>query len=1162
MRKLTLCSFVAAVRLISLFVFPGLVWAQSGTVTDDGFLSSNSTTQQINLNGQGIVLIVAASRATVGSASVGTTKTYIKFQLQSSLPPSVAAANVAKATLKLYLSPGTNPTGAIDIYPIASVWTESTLNPSAPPALASSAFATAIAVGKANSFLVVDLTQLVKEWLNGSLNGGIDNDGIALVADTSTTYVVFDSKESNVTSHEPRLEIVLVNSGPQGPAGPQGAAGSQGAQGPAGPTGPQGVVGATGATGAQGAIGISNRGTWTSTVSYKQNDAVSDANSFWLAFIPNQNSEPNLSNANWQLLAAGINNRGAWKTSNSYNVNDAVSDQGSFWLALVAIPANTSNSGPSPTNTSWQLLAAQGATGPTGPQGAQGSIGPTGAMGPTGATGAIGPVGATGARGPAGPMLPDLVYTDKTNTFTSNQILQGNLALTPTALASASQGFASNPLDLQASAFDGANPQQQVYRWQAEPTGNGTASASGSLNLLFGAKGTSPAETGLSVNSNGHINFAQGQTFPGTITGVTAGTDLTGGGASGNVTLNVDTTKVVTAVLPGSGLVGGGTGGTVSLSVDTGFTDARYLQLKGGTLTGGLNGTTGTFSGALNGTNGTFSGLVTAASGAFGGAVSASMATFSGNTTIGGTLNVSGALSAGNLTANSYSGNGAGITNLNASNLSVGTVPVPSLSGTYNISIGGNAAGFTGGLAGDVSGPQGGTSVVKLAGTPLNTSFVAGKFIAYNGVSLNGASTPYDQNSFAPASGSGSYIQNQSVAAQLANFNISGNGTINGNFTVAGGLVVQPNVTSGTTISANVIGGASSNRVYNPFGSGPVIGGTIGGGGDSSPNGSINSVTASFGTVGGGLRNTAFAYSTVGGGSSNTASGSTAIVGGGQSNTASGNYAAVGGGSSNTASGSNATVGGGNSNTASGMESTVPGGVSNQAAGQVSFAAGQYANAAHDYTFVWSDDLTGIGVSSTAPHQFIVRSQGGIWFGGTKSPSAVSFPTGAFIATETGAYLSTGGVWTNASDRNLKANFAPVNAHSVLDRVVALPILTWNYRSQPRSIRHIGPMAQDFRKAFGLGEDDKHIATIDSEGVALAAIQELYRLVQQKDARIQEQSEQIKKLTSEVEELRAMKEQLASLEARINAAETGERVRGTKTASSIPTTATTAVRAN
>ena len=101
--------------------------AQSGAVSDDGFLSSSSATQQFNLNGQGIVLIVAGSSATVGSASVGTTKTYIKFRLLSSLPTTGAARSVAKATLKLYLSPGTNPSGAIDVYPATNSWTESTL---------------------------------------------------------------------------------------------------------------------------------------------------------------------------------------------------------------------------------------------------------------------------------------------------------------------------------------------------------------------------------------------------------------------------------------------------------------------------------------------------------------------------------------------------------------------------------------------------------------------------------------------------------------------------------------------------------------------------------------------------------------------------------------------------------------------------------------------------------------------------------------------------------------------------------------------------------------------------------------------------------------------------------------------------------------------------
>ena len=391
-----------AVFAAALLLLPLRASAQSGTVTDDGFLSSSSATQQFNLNGQGIVLIVSGSSATVGPASVGTTKTYIKFQLLSSLPQNVAAANVAKATLKLYLSPGTNPSGAIAIYPITSAWTEATLTTS-PPSVSSTAFATGIAVGKANSFLVIDVKQLVQEWLSGAGSGGLDNQGIALVAETSTTYVVFDSKESIITSHEPRLELVLVTSGPQGPAGPQGPQGPQGLQGPQGSAGPQGIVGATGATGAQGPIGISNRGTWTSTVQYKQNDAVSDANSFWLALIQNQASEPSLNNPNWQLLAAGINNRGAWSTSGTYNVNDAVTDQDSFWLALQAIAANTPNSEPSSTNTTWQLLAAQGAQGPQGQTGAQGPQGIQGPMGFQGPQGLQGPAGPTGPQGPAGP---------------------------------------------------------------------------------------------------------------------------------------------------------------------------------------------------------------------------------------------------------------------------------------------------------------------------------------------------------------------------------------------------------------------------------------------------------------------------------------------------------------------------------------------------------------------------------------------------------------------------------------------------------------------------------------------------------------------------------------------------------------------------------------
>ena len=77
----------------AFLLLPRCASAQSATVTDDAFLSTSSTTQLVNLNGQGISLLVAGSNATVGSVHVGTTKSFIRFQLQSSLPPATASAN-------------------------------------------------------------------------------------------------------------------------------------------------------------------------------------------------------------------------------------------------------------------------------------------------------------------------------------------------------------------------------------------------------------------------------------------------------------------------------------------------------------------------------------------------------------------------------------------------------------------------------------------------------------------------------------------------------------------------------------------------------------------------------------------------------------------------------------------------------------------------------------------------------------------------------------------------------------------------------------------------------------------------------------------------------------------------------------------------------------
>jgi hypothetical protein len=106
--------------------------------------------------------------------------------------------------------------------------------------------------------------------------------------------------------------------------------------------------------------------------------------------------------------------------------------------------------------------------------------------------------------------------------------------------------------------------------------------------------------------------------------------------------------------------------------------------------------------------------------------------------------------------------------------------------------------------------------------------------------------------------------------------------------------------------------------------------------------------------------------------------------------------------------------------------------------------------------------------------------------------------------TGTGVQLASGGgSWGSLSDRNVKENFTPVDGQEVLASLADVPITTWNYKAQDAAIRHMGPAAQDLYAAFGLGEDELYINTVDADGVALAAIQGLYQLSQDQAARIQ-----------------------------------------------------------
>ena len=98
------------------------------------------------------------------------------------------------------------------------------------------------------------------------------------------------------------------------------------------------------------------------------------------------------------------------------------------------------------------------------------------------------------------------------------------------------------------------------------------------------------------------------------------------------------------------------------------------------------------------------------------------------------------------------------------------------------------------------------------------------------------------------------------------------------------------------------------------------------------------------------------------------------------------------------------------------------------------------------------------------------------------------------------------------SDLNAKENFAPIDRREILSRLANVSVETWNYKFQSPNIRHIGPMAQDFAAAFGVGEDDKHINMVYAFGVAIASIQALYEMIQEKDTKITALEQRLKEL--------------------------------------------------
>lgn len=302
-----------------------------------------------------------------GNGRIG--RTFLKFTLDS-LPPGTTATDITQAWIRFWVNRNSTVLGAITLSPVTTAWDEDTIKDNSTGALTFGApKLPELPITSIGNFVSIDVTALVKAWLDGTLL----NEGIEIAPSASTTFLnlAFDSKESDQTSHEPRLEVSLSKIGPVGPIGPIGPQGAQGIAGPEGPpgaTGPEGPTGAAGVQGPQGITGADGTKWFSSTGTPADN-----LGALWDYYIDLRTGDI------WQKVS-----------------NDSVP----VW----ALQGN--------------IRGAQGATGPEGPAGTTGTPGmpgPPGVQGPAGlpgqpgSRGEIGPPGAAGPPGPAAVWPPHLL---------------------------------------------------------------------------------------------------------------------------------------------------------------------------------------------------------------------------------------------------------------------------------------------------------------------------------------------------------------------------------------------------------------------------------------------------------------------------------------------------------------------------------------------------------------------------------------------------------------------------------------------------------------------------------------------------------------------------------------------------------------------------------
>ncbi|HYL72832.1 MAG TPA: DNRLRE domain-containing protein [Bryobacteraceae bacterium] len=344
---ITARALLLAASLVSL------LHAADPALVGDVYVSSGSSGSNFNSG-------VAAQKLIIASGNTA----LVQFDLSSYPTSSVVSA----AYLRLFQNQVTTA-GTLSFALVTSPWNENSVTYNTRPS-DSGSFTTA-ATGAVNTYVLVDVTAQVQNWINTPAS----NNGLAITG-VSTTSVAFDTKENTASSHPAALLIDIQGApGPTGPVGATGPTGATGNAGPAGPTGgngPTGPLGPTGPSGATGPLGPTGPTGGTG---------------------PSGPTGP-----------TGV--AGATGTTGTTGATGPTGPSPTGPAGPTGAPGATGATGPTGDTGPTGPTGAQGAQGPTGPVGGPGPTGPTGAAGPTGITGDQGPTGPTGNQGPQGPTGP------------------------------------------------------------------------------------------------------------------------------------------------------------------------------------------------------------------------------------------------------------------------------------------------------------------------------------------------------------------------------------------------------------------------------------------------------------------------------------------------------------------------------------------------------------------------------------------------------------------------------------------------------------------------------------------------------------------------------------------------------------------------------------